>query len=48
MQEPKPWGGCDGVDPEGNVFQIVKARADERPDATAAPRGVGPAQNPRQ
>ncbi len=25
MQEPKPGGGCDGVDPEGNVFQIVKA-----------------------
>lgn len=25
MQEPKPGGGCDGVDPEGNVFQIIKA-----------------------
>jgi catechol 2,3-dioxygenase-like lactoylglutathione lyase family enzyme len=19
----RPWGGCDGTDPEGNVFQIV-------------------------
>jgi hypothetical protein len=26
MQEPKAWG-CDGVDPEGHVFQIVPARA---------------------
>ena len=25
MFEPKPWGGCDGLDPEGKVFQIVKA-----------------------
>jgi predicted enzyme related to lactoylglutathione lyase len=25
MSEPKAGGGCDGVDPEGNVFQIVKA-----------------------
>jgi catechol 2,3-dioxygenase-like lactoylglutathione lyase family enzyme len=25
MQEPKSWGGCDGLDPEGNVFQILKA-----------------------
>jgi catechol 2,3-dioxygenase-like lactoylglutathione lyase family enzyme len=23
MGEIKPWGACDGVDPEGNVFQIV-------------------------
>jgi catechol 2,3-dioxygenase-like lactoylglutathione lyase family enzyme len=23
MSEPRAWG-CDGVDPEGNVFQIVK------------------------
>jgi predicted enzyme related to lactoylglutathione lyase len=25
MQEPRPVGSCDGVDPEGNVFQITKA-----------------------
>jgi predicted enzyme related to lactoylglutathione lyase len=25
MQEPKPGGACDGIDPEGNVFQIVKS-----------------------
>ncbi|MCM3904888.1 MAG: hypothetical protein ND866_24590 [Pyrinomonadaceae bacterium] len=25
MSEPSAWGSCDGVDPEGNVFQIVKA-----------------------
>jgi catechol 2,3-dioxygenase-like lactoylglutathione lyase family enzyme len=23
MREVRPWGSCDGVDPEGNVFQIV-------------------------
>jgi catechol 2,3-dioxygenase-like lactoylglutathione lyase family enzyme len=23
MGEPSPWGSCDGVDPEGNVFQIA-------------------------
>ena len=23
MSDVKPWGGCDGVDPEGNVFQIA-------------------------
>ena len=23
MSEPSAWGFCDGVDPEGNVFQIV-------------------------
>ncbi len=23
MSEVRPWGGCDGVDPEGNVFQIT-------------------------
>ena len=23
MQEPSPSGRCDGLDPEGNVFQIV-------------------------
>jgi catechol 2,3-dioxygenase-like lactoylglutathione lyase family enzyme len=22
MREPRPWG-CDGVDPEGNVFQLI-------------------------
>ncbi|MET0411216.1 MAG: VOC family protein [Polyangiaceae bacterium] len=27
MQEPKAWGACDGVDPEGNVFQIVSSKA---------------------
>jgi catechol 2,3-dioxygenase-like lactoylglutathione lyase family enzyme len=21
----RPWGGCDGVDPEGNVFEIYSA-----------------------
>jgi catechol 2,3-dioxygenase-like lactoylglutathione lyase family enzyme len=25
MFEPRPSGACDGMDPEGNVFQIVKA-----------------------
>ena len=23
--EPKPWGACDVLDPEGNVFQIARA-----------------------
>lgn len=23
MFEPRAWGACDGLDPEGNVFQIV-------------------------
>jgi catechol 2,3-dioxygenase-like lactoylglutathione lyase family enzyme len=23
MFEPRAWGGCDGLDPEGNVFQVV-------------------------
>jgi catechol-2,3-dioxygenase len=23
MDEPRSWGACDGIDPEGNVFQIV-------------------------
>src|SRR5207244_3521927 len=26
MREPQPWGACDGVDPEGNVFQIAQRR----------------------
>lgn len=25
MGESRPWGSCDGIDPEGNVFQIVEA-----------------------
>ena len=25
MAEPSSWGSCDGVDLEGNVFQIVKS-----------------------
>jgi catechol 2,3-dioxygenase-like lactoylglutathione lyase family enzyme len=25
MFEPRSWGACDGMDPEGNVFRIVKA-----------------------
>jgi catechol 2,3-dioxygenase-like lactoylglutathione lyase family enzyme len=25
MGEPSPWGSCDGLDPEGNVFQIRTA-----------------------
>lgn len=25
MFDQKPWGGYDGLDPEGNVFQIVQA-----------------------
>ena len=25
MSEVRAWGGCDGVDPEGNVFQIASA-----------------------
>jgi len=25
MSEPSAWGSCDGADPEGNVFQIVRA-----------------------
>ena len=24
MSEPRPWGSCDGLDPEGNVFMIVR------------------------
>ncbi|HEX6738477.1 MAG TPA: VOC family protein [Vicinamibacteria bacterium] len=24
MRELRPWGACDGVDPEGNVFQIAQ------------------------
>jgi catechol 2,3-dioxygenase-like lactoylglutathione lyase family enzyme len=24
MAEVRSWGGCDGLDPEGNVFMIVK------------------------
>jgi catechol 2,3-dioxygenase-like lactoylglutathione lyase family enzyme len=24
MGEPRSWGACDGLDPEGNVFQIAK------------------------
>ncbi len=23
--EPKPWGACDVLDPEGNVFQLARA-----------------------
>ncbi len=23
MGEVRAWGGCDGIDPEGNVFQLV-------------------------
>ena len=26
MKEPYAWGACDGIDPEGNVFQIAKPR----------------------
>lgn len=26
MHEPRSWGGCDGLDPEGNVFQIVEKK----------------------
>jgi catechol 2,3-dioxygenase-like lactoylglutathione lyase family enzyme len=25
MMDIRPWGSCDGLDPEGNVFQIVVA-----------------------
>ncbi|MCM3873568.1 MAG: hypothetical protein ND895_23025 [Pyrinomonadaceae bacterium] len=25
MSEPSAWGSCDGADPEGNVFQIVRS-----------------------
>lgn len=25
MDEPNRWGSCDGLDPEGNVFQIAAA-----------------------
>jgi catechol 2,3-dioxygenase-like lactoylglutathione lyase family enzyme len=24
MFDPQPWGGCDGLDPEGNVFQLQR------------------------
>ena len=24
MDAPNAWGGCDGIDPEGNVFQIAR------------------------
>lgn len=26
MGDLRPWGSCDGIDPEGNVFQLVEAR----------------------
>ena len=26
MSEPRAGGGCDGLDPEGNVFQVVAKR----------------------
>jgi len=25
MFDVRPWGACDGLDPEGNVFQIARA-----------------------
>ena len=25
MDAPSPWGSCNGIDPEGNVFQISRA-----------------------
>jgi catechol 2,3-dioxygenase-like lactoylglutathione lyase family enzyme len=25
MDAPSPWGSCDGIDPEGNVFQLTRA-----------------------
>lgn len=28
MDQPRSWGSCDGLDPEGNVFQIVAKRRD--------------------
>jgi catechol 2,3-dioxygenase-like lactoylglutathione lyase family enzyme len=27
MQPPSPWGSCDGLDPEGNVFQLTATTA---------------------
>ena len=30
MGEIKAWGACDGVDPEGNVFQIVAGGLESR------------------
>lgn len=30
MFEPKTWGTCDGLDPEGNVFQLIE-RSDGEP-----------------
>jgi catechol 2,3-dioxygenase-like lactoylglutathione lyase family enzyme len=24
MFEPRSWGACDGLDPEGNVFQLIE------------------------
>lgn len=27
MSERSSWGSCDGLDPEGNVFQLVESRA---------------------
>lgn len=27
MFEPRTWGACDGLDPEGNVFQLVAVRS---------------------
>jgi catechol 2,3-dioxygenase-like lactoylglutathione lyase family enzyme len=26
MMDVRPWGSCDGLDPEGNVFQIARAQ----------------------
>jgi catechol 2,3-dioxygenase-like lactoylglutathione lyase family enzyme len=31
MLELRAWGACDGIDPEGNVFQIAKRRRVSRP-----------------
>jgi predicted enzyme related to lactoylglutathione lyase len=27
MDQLRPWGACDGLDPEGNVFQIVQPKS---------------------
>lgn len=32
MFEPRDWGACDGLDPEGNVFQLVAVEDSPDPD----------------
>jgi predicted enzyme related to lactoylglutathione lyase len=31
MFEPRSWGSCDGLDPEGNVFQLIEPAPPAQP-----------------